>query len=33
MSIAIAGESETLHENRKGGENLEVVHLGTAGIN
>ncbi|XP_075278345.1 EEIG family member 2 isoform X5 [Opisthocomus hoazin] len=31
MSIAIAGESETLHENRKGGENLEVVHLGTAG--
>ncbi|XP_075278346.1 EEIG family member 2 isoform X6 [Opisthocomus hoazin] len=32
MSIAIAGESETLHENRKGGENLEVVHLGTADV-
>ncbi|XP_064003170.1 EEIG family member 2 isoform X1 [Pogoniulus pusillus] len=28
MSIAIAGESESLHEDRKGGENLKVVHLG-----
>ncbi|KAM6078717.1 EEIG family member 2 isoform 3-T3 [Theristicus caerulescens] len=31
MSIAIAGESESLHEDRKGGENLKVLHLGTAG--
>ncbi|KFO88674.1 Protein FAM102B, partial [Buceros rhinoceros silvestris] len=31
MSIAIAGESESLHEDRKGGENLKVVHLGIAG--
>ncbi|NXY46642.1 F102B protein, partial [Ceuthmochares aereus] len=30
MSIAIAGESESLHEDRKGGENLKVVHLGMA---
>ncbi|NXG45464.1 F102B protein, partial [Psilopogon haemacephalus] len=30
MSIAIAGESESLHEDRKGGENLKVVHLGIA---
>ncbi|KAM6066203.1 EEIG family member 2 isoform 2-T2 [Chlamydotis macqueenii] len=29
-SIAIAGESESLHEDRKGGENLKVVHLGIA---
>ncbi|NXG13507.1 F102B protein, partial [Grallaria varia] len=27
-SIAIAGESESLHEDRKGGENLKVTHLG-----
>lgn len=32
MSIAIAGESESLHEDRKGGENLKVVHLGTADV-
>ncbi|XP_030903926.2 EEIG family member 2 isoform X2 [Melopsittacus undulatus] len=32
MSIAIAGESESLHEDRKGGENLKVVHLGIADI-
>ncbi|XP_067394432.1 EEIG family member 2 isoform X4 [Emydura macquarii macquarii] len=31
MSIAIAGESESLHEDRKGGENLKVVHLGVSG--
>lgn len=31
-SIAIAGESESLHEDRKGGENLKVAHLGIAGI-
>ncbi|NXP76854.1 F102B protein, partial [Ramphastos sulfuratus] len=30
MSIAIAGETESLHEDRKGGENLKVVHLGIA---
>ncbi|XP_051480838.1 protein FAM102B isoform X2 [Apus apus] len=30
MSIAIAGESESLHEDRKGGENLQVLHLGIA---
>ncbi|XP_010005088.1 PREDICTED: protein FAM102B [Chaetura pelagica] len=30
MSIAIAGESESLHEDRKGGENLQVLHLGLA---
>ncbi|KAL2301624.1 hypothetical protein Nmel_011013 [Mimus melanotis] len=30
-SIAIAGESESLHEDRKGGENLKVAHLGIAG--
>ncbi|NXU48829.1 F102B protein, partial [Turnix velox] len=27
-SIAIAGESESLHEDRKGGENLKAAHLG-----
>ncbi|XP_034635419.1 protein FAM102B isoform X2 [Trachemys scripta elegans] len=27
MSISIAGESESLHEDRKGGENLKVVRL------
>uniref|UniRef100_A0A8D0KYJ9 Family with sequence similarity 102 member B n=1 Tax=Strix occidentalis caurina TaxID=311401 RepID=A0A8D0KYJ9_STROC len=32
MSIAIAGESESLHEDRKGGENLKVVHLGIADV-
>ncbi|XP_062437201.1 EEIG family member 2 isoform X5 [Rhea pennata] len=32
MSIAIPGESESLHEDRKGGENLKVVHLGMAGV-
>lgn len=32
MSIAIVGEPESLHEDRKGGENLKVVHLGMAGI-
>ncbi|XP_069718663.1 EEIG family member 2 isoform X1 [Phaenicophaeus curvirostris] len=32
MSIAIAGESESLHEDRKGGENLKVVHLGMADV-
>ncbi|KAM6078715.1 EEIG family member 2 isoform 1-T1 [Theristicus caerulescens] len=32
MSIAIAGESESLHEDRKGGENLKVLHLGTADV-
>ncbi|NWH56141.1 F102B protein, partial [Geococcyx californianus] len=31
-SIAIAGESESLHEDRKGGENLKVVHLGMADV-
>ncbi|XP_051651063.1 protein FAM102B isoform X2 [Manacus candei] len=31
-SIAIAGESESLHEDRKGGENLKVAHLGIADI-
>ncbi|XP_009877035.1 PREDICTED: protein FAM102B, partial [Apaloderma vittatum] len=31
-SIAIAGELEPLHEDRKGGENLKVVHLGTADV-
>ncbi|EMP40097.1 hypothetical protein UY3_02674 [Chelonia mydas] len=31
MSIAVAGESESLHEDRKGGENLKVVHLGVSG--
>lgn len=30
-SIAIAGESESLHEDRKGRENL-IVHLGIGGI-
>ncbi|XP_041276630.1 protein FAM102B isoform X2 [Onychostruthus taczanowskii] len=30
-SIAVAGESESLHEDRKGGENLKVAHLGIAG--
>ncbi|XP_065598845.1 EEIG family member 2 isoform X3 [Cyrtonyx montezumae] len=30
MSIAIAGESESLHEDRKGREDLRVVHLGIA---
>ncbi|NWQ73553.1 F102B protein, partial [Columbina picui] len=32
MSIAIPGESESLHEDRKGGENLKVVHLGIADV-
>ncbi|PKU46632.1 protein hypothetical protein [Limosa lapponica baueri] len=32
MSIAVAGESESLHEDRKGGENLKVVHLGIADV-
>lgn len=32
MSIAIAGESESLHEDRKGREDLKVVQLGIAGI-
>ncbi|XP_031451710.1 protein FAM102B isoform X1 [Phasianus colchicus] len=32
MSIAIAGESESLHEDRKGGEDLKVVHLGVADV-
>ncbi|POI21058.1 hypothetical protein CIB84_015195, partial [Bambusicola thoracicus] len=31
MSIAIAGESEFLHEDRKGREDLKVVQLGIAG--
>ncbi|XP_005050524.1 PREDICTED: protein FAM102B [Ficedula albicollis] len=31
-SIAIAGESESLHEDRKGGENLQVAQLGIAGV-
>uniref|UniRef100_A0A8V0Y787 EEIG family member 2 n=1 Tax=Gallus gallus TaxID=9031 RepID=A0A8V0Y787_CHICK len=31
-SIAIAGESESLHEDRKGREDLKVVQLGIAGI-
>ncbi|XP_030311467.1 protein FAM102B [Calypte anna] len=30
MSIAIAGEPESLHEDRKGGEHLKVLHLGIA---
>ncbi|XP_068808293.1 EEIG family member 2 isoform X7 [Struthio camelus] len=32
MSIAIPGESESLHEDRKGGENLKVAHLGMADV-
>ncbi|KAM6261990.1 EEIG family member 2 isoform 3-T3 [Porphyrio hochstetteri] len=32
MSIAIAGESESLHEDRKGGDNVNVVHLGIADV-
>ncbi|XP_035750370.1 protein FAM102B isoform X1 [Egretta garzetta] len=32
MSIAIAGEPEPLQEDRKGGENLKVVHLGIADV-
>ncbi|XP_074894923.1 EEIG family member 2 isoform X1 [Buteo buteo] len=32
MSIAIVGEPESLHEDRKGGENLKVVHLGMADV-
>ncbi|XP_038268230.1 protein FAM102B isoform X3 [Dermochelys coriacea] len=32
MSIAVAGESESLHEDRKGGENLKVVHLGVSDL-
>ncbi|XP_064371876.1 EEIG family member 2 isoform X4 [Dromaius novaehollandiae] len=32
MSLAIPGESESLHEDRKGGENLKVVHLGMADV-
>nr|XP_041573720.1 protein FAM102B isoform X5 [Taeniopygia guttata] len=31
-SITIAGESESLHEDRKGGENLKVAHLGIAAL-
>ncbi|NXK98534.1 F102B protein, partial [Formicarius rufipectus] len=31
-SISIAGESESLHEDRKGGENLKVAHLGIGDI-
>ncbi|XP_042675941.1 protein FAM102B isoform X4 [Centrocercus urophasianus] len=31
-SIAIAGESESLHEDRKGREDLKVVHLGVADV-
>ncbi|NXD12826.1 F102B protein, partial [Nothocercus nigrocapillus] len=32
MSIAIPGESESLHEDRKGGENLKGIHLGVADV-
>ncbi|NXA34172.1 F102B protein, partial [Eudromia elegans] len=32
MSIAIPGESESLHEDRKGGENLKAIHLGMADV-
>ncbi|XP_039342131.1 protein FAM102B isoform X2 [Mauremys reevesii] len=32
MSITIAGEAESLHEDRKGGENLKVVHLGVSDL-
>uniref|UniRef100_A0A8D0HJU8 EEIG family member 2 n=1 Tax=Sphenodon punctatus TaxID=8508 RepID=A0A8D0HJU8_SPHPU len=32
MSIAVPGESESLHEDRKGGENLKVVHLGISDL-
>uniref|UniRef100_A0A8C3IYX6 EEIG family member 2 n=1 Tax=Chrysemys picta bellii TaxID=8478 RepID=A0A8C3IYX6_CHRPI len=32
MSISIAGESESLHEDRKGGENLKVVRLGVSDL-
>ncbi|NWU71687.1 F102B protein, partial [Pterocles burchelli] len=32
MSIAIAGELESLYEDRKGGENLKIVHLGIADV-
>ncbi|CAM5171574.1 unnamed protein product [Natator depressus] len=32
MSIAVAGESDSLHEDRKGGENLKVVHLGVSDL-
>ncbi|NXC42502.1 F102B protein, partial [Penelope pileata] len=32
MSIAIAGESESLYEDRKGRENLKTVHLGIADL-
>ncbi|KYO19248.1 protein FAM102B [Alligator mississippiensis] len=32
MSVAIAGESESLHEDRKGGENLKVHHLGVSDL-
>ncbi|NXA84152.1 F102B protein, partial [Thryothorus ludovicianus] len=31
-SIAIAGESESLHEDRKGRENLKAAHLGIADV-
>ncbi|NWX83879.1 F102B protein, partial [Nothoprocta pentlandii] len=31
-SIAIPGESESLHEDRKGGENLKAIHLGMADV-
>ncbi|XP_074859086.1 EEIG family member 2 [Carettochelys insculpta] len=32
MFIAIAGESESLHDDRKGGEKLKVVHLGVSDL-
>uniref|UniRef100_A0A8C8R9A5 Family with sequence similarity 102 member B n=1 Tax=Pelusios castaneus TaxID=367368 RepID=A0A8C8R9A5_9SAUR len=32
MSIAVVGESESLHEDRKGGENLKAVHLGVSDL-
>ncbi|NWI19291.1 F102B protein, partial [Crypturellus soui] len=32
MSIAIPGEAESLHEDRKGGENLKGIHLGVADV-
>nr|XP_013816464.1 PREDICTED: protein FAM102B [Apteryx mantelli mantelli] len=31
-SIAVPGESESLHEDRKGGENLKAVHQGMADV-
>ncbi|XP_075792763.1 EEIG family member 2 isoform X2 [Pelodiscus sinensis] len=32
MFIAVAGESESLHEDRKGGEKLKEVHLGVSDL-